>query len=305
MRFYCGVNETKWNHHPVAPGQYACIAPVYGASERTHKENNVSVPADCIVLQDSGAFSDGLGLRLTPRLALERQLKHAAKYHYFDQVEAIASYDLLIDEKWQDGQRRKERWAVSDAYDAVIQTVEAARFMADHAYLVPDWWRFVLSAQGVDTEQYLDCTRQIAPFFRYGDILGLGGWCIIGKMPAIMMPVFRETIIKVIPFAAQFTKRVHVWGVLYSPAIGELLWMCDQYGLELSTDSSGPQVRPCRGDWGYSGWRDNDYQRPPTEIRGIERARHVATVREWLANFRQTKFYREPQVKGKQLCFMF
>lgn len=305
MLFYCGVNETQWNHHPVAPGALACVAPVYGASERTHKENSVRLPTDCKVLVDSGAFSDGPELRITARESLERQLKHAAKYGYFDQVEAIATYDLLIDEKWQNGKRHKTRWSISEAELAVQETVNSARFLSDHCYLVPDWWKFVLSAQGVDADQYLDCTRQIAPLFRDGDILGLGGWCIIGKMPGVMMPVFRETIIKVVPFAAQFTKRIHIWGVLYSPAIGELLWMCDQYGLELSTDSSGPQVRPCRGDWGYAGWRDANYTQPPVETRGLERARHVAAVRDWLSKFRESKFYREPQMKVRQSCFAF
>src|SRR5579885_2655911 len=42
--FYCGLNECDWNHHPVAPGPYACIAPVYGKTARTKKMNRVVVP---------------------------------------------------------------------------------------------------------------------------------------------------------------------------------------------------------------------------------------------------------------------
>ncbi len=30
ISFYCGLNERQWNHHPVAPGSLACVAPVYG-----------------------------------------------------------------------------------------------------------------------------------------------------------------------------------------------------------------------------------------------------------------------------------
>src|SRR6266568_5305521 len=28
IRFYCGLNETTWNHHPMETGPYVCIAPV-------------------------------------------------------------------------------------------------------------------------------------------------------------------------------------------------------------------------------------------------------------------------------------
>lgn len=294
--FYCGINETVWNHHPVDPGPFACIAPVYGSSERTRKENVVKVPSDCSVFEDSGAFSDSLLSRLTPKEAIERQLKHAAKYKYFYQVTGMASYDLLIDEKWQDGQRHKGRWSVLEAELAVKETIESAKFLSKHRYYIPDNVSLILSAQGVDASQYLDCVRRIAPFFGENDILGLGGWCIIGKLPKVMMPVFRETIMKAVPLAAQFTKRIHIWGVLYAPALGNLLWMCDQYGLKLSTDSSGPQVRPCRGSWGYMGWRNKTYRRPDVDIRGLERARHVRAVREWLERFRETKYYKEPKM---------
>jgi hypothetical protein len=37
--------------------------------------------------------------------------------------------------------------------------------------------------------------------------------------------------------------RVHVFGVLYRPALGGLLWLCDELGLALSTDSSGPVLQ--------------------------------------------------------------
>ena len=65
VKFYCGVSEYIWNKHPVMPGKYACISPVYGKSERTKRENKVLVPDDTIVLQDSGAFSDGIDQRVS------------------------------------------------------------------------------------------------------------------------------------------------------------------------------------------------------------------------------------------------
>lgn len=297
---YVGINETKWNHHPVATGPMACVSPAYGSSAETKKENRVSVPSGTSVFEDSAAFCDSPGDRLSFSGAFDRQLGHALKYDYADKIAGMASYDLLIDEKWIDGRRHKARWSENEAIDAVHETVEAAHFLSKNRHLVPNNAPLILSAQGVTAAQYLECAKGIAPFFD-GDILGLGGWCILGKMPSLM-PSFRETIRLVIPFAAQFTKRAHIWGVCYAPALGELLWMCDQFGIRLSTDSSGPQVRPTRGEWGYMGWRDPNYRRQPVEIRGLERARHVEATREWLADFRSLEWYREPIMEARQLC---
>lgn len=296
--FYCGVNEMMWNHHPVEPGPMACISPVYGKSENTKRENAVNIPDTCDVLQDSGAFSDGPGQRLSFRDALDRQIDHAERYGYAEQVTHRASYDLLIDEVWTEGNRHKRRWSVSDAESAVDETVHAAEFMARHKDRLA-----VLSAQGVDANQYYECSRRVIPLLESTDVLGLGGWCITGKMPAIMMPVFRETIRVVIPFAGRSgVRRVHIWGVLYAPALGELLWMCDQYGIALSTDSAGPTLKPAMGEWGYMGWRDRSYKRPPVETRGLERTRHVVATREWLGRLRETRYYKEPRINAVQLA---
>lgn len=291
IRLYIGLNETKWNHHPVAPGRWACVAPVYGRTERTKVKNSVTVPIDTWVLSDSGAFSDGPSSRLDVEQAMRRQLDHAQSYNYVDRLDGFASYDLLIDEKWSDGIRAKKRWGEAEAEAAVEETVRAAQYLHDNRGSIPS--HLVLSAQGVTVKQYTDCVQRIAPFFEERDVLGLGGWCIIGQRRSLI-GVFRQIIREIIPIASQFTKRVHIWGVLYSPAIGELLWMCDQHGLKLSTDSSGPSVRPARGVWGYMAWVDKDYQRPPVEVRGLHRARHVVACREWLDSFRTTEFYREP-----------
>jgi len=194
----------------------------------------------------------------------------------------------LIDEKWEGGKRYKARWTERDAEDAVSETVRAASYLARHRTGV----KLVLSAQGVSASQYLRCTQHIVPLLSPGDVFGLGGWCITGKLPAQMLPVFRETMRLVIPFLGrEGVKQVHIWGVCYAKALGELLWLCDEYGIALSTDSAGPSIRPAMGSWGYAEWRDPTYQRPPVEIRGSERARHVAATREWLEGFRATPHY--------------
>lgn len=294
VRFYCGIAEKRWNHHPVAPGAYACISPVKGASARTHTKNSVYVPEGVQVIQDSGAFSDSHIHRLPFQAALDRQIAHAEQYDYADKITHRASYDLLIDEVWDNGNRFKRRWSVEAAEGAVTETIAAARFLDKNRGQIG----LIQSAQGVDADQYLRCVQRITPLIDpERDILGLGGWCIIGKMPKVMMPTFRETILKVIPFATKAgIQRVHIWGVVYPKALGELLWMCDQHGLSLSTDSVGASTKPVFGEWGYGDWIDRAYQRPGVETRGIERARHVQATVTWLNNFRNSQYFRPPRV---------
>lgn len=295
IRLYVGINETKWNRHPTAPGKWACVAPVYGKTNRTKTKNSVSIPDATFVLSDSGAFSDGPGSRLSFSDAMRRQLSHAQQYKYIDRLAGFASYDLLIDEKWIDGKRTKMRWSESDASQAVDDTVLSAKFLSKNRSYIPA--PLVLSAQGVSVKQYVDCVLRIASLFSDGDILGLGGWCIIGKMRSLIN-IFRRIITQVVPIASQFTSRIHIWGVLWAPAIGELLWICDRHGISLSTDSSGPSVRPTRGVWGYTGWVDKKYQRCPVETRGLDRARHVIATRDWLSRFRSSEFYRDPSLSA-------
>ncbi len=61
IALYCGINERRWNHHLVACGPLACVAPMYGKTLRTKMVNRVCVPPGVVVIQDSGAFSDGPG----------------------------------------------------------------------------------------------------------------------------------------------------------------------------------------------------------------------------------------------------
>lgn len=307
VEFYCGVSETKWNRHEVACGELACISPMKGAKKETKAENRVFVPKGTQVGQDSAAFQDDLSDRLSFQGALDRQRAHAKKYNYETRIKWRVSYDVLIDEVWQDGVKSKRRWSVDEAGRAVKETVAAAEFLALNNH---EDYPLCLSAQGVDAKQYMECAKEIIPMLRNEkDVLGLGGWCIIGMMPKLMMPVFQETILQLIPYAAKRgVKKAHIFGVIYPNALGKLLWLCNQYGLELSTDSASPSCHPWRGQWGYGEWRDNTYQVAPVEIRGLERARHVALTRAWLENLHCTKWHVPPvfvpllpEIRHKQL----
>jgi hypothetical protein len=250
------------------------------------------------MIQDSGAFSDGPRQRVSHAAALDRQIRHAEEYGYLDQIEATASYDLLIDEKWDgNGVRSKSRWSQEEAEAAVEETITAAQYLSENRGLVPGR-RLVLSAQGVTPSQYLRCTQGVVRAMSDGDYLGLGGWCIVGKMPGQMMPSFRATMSTVIPWAAGAgVRRVHLWGVVYAPALAHLAALCDLHGVELSTDSAGPSLKPCLGEWGYADWRDPRYRGAPVETLGLHRAEHVQLTREWLRTF-DTQRYLRPWQPG-------
>jgi hypothetical protein len=226
----------------------------------------------------------------------------------------------LIDEKWSEDEatdglfrRGRRRWTEAAAEAAVEDTVQAARFLAAHRNGIP----CVLSAQGITPKHYLRCVQQLVPLLQDGDWLGLGGWCPVGKFPAQMLPVFRQTMALVLPFLGSVgIRRVHLWGVIYASALADLLWLCEQYQIALSTDSIGPQVRPALGRWGYADWCDWSYRSAPSlppereqeaaqrpvktadghfitlpHVRGRHRAEHVRQVRAWLAGFRRSACY--------------
>lgn len=250
-------------------------------------------PAQMHVLLDSGAFSDAPSQRLTPAGALERQLS------WLDKAESawggrpaqvsLCSYDVLIDEQWTDNRRRKERWSVADGFGAVEQTVNAAHYLASQRGHLSH--RLVLSLQGVDAAQYEQCARAVLPVATPADWIGFGGWCIIGRHQR-MLPLLWETARRVLPLVVSAgISHVHIFGVLWEPALAGLLWLCDRYGLTLSTDSTAPLLACTRGNLRKAGarrpyWRDN--------------------VNYWithLAHLRTSCYYREPPRPAEQLSF--
>lgn len=95
----------------------------YGPCTRYTRDEAPLVDGWC----DSGAFNDAPEDRLTPDAALERQLlwevRASEKWNWPYRHEGVVSYDLLIDEKWTHGRKKKERWTVRDA-DAALEGLE-------------------------------------------------------------------------------------------------------------------------------------------------------------------------------------
>lgn len=287
IKFYCGVGETSWNTCPVTPGPYTCISPVYGNTHHTRKENRIALPNNTAVIQDSGAFSDGIDNRLSVEVASARQIMHAHKYNYAHQITHVASYDLLIDERWKEGVRYKERWTEDIATTAVQETVDNAKWLSNNRHIIPHAPHLVLSAQGVTPNQYLSCTQQIIPYLQKGDIFGLGGWCITGKRKAKMMPILSKTMQLIFPVLHEANVTwVHVWGVLLAEALAQIGFWCNKYNIIFSTDSVGPSTRPAFGKWGYADWINPTYKRKNGKQRGIDRIHHVQKTREWLSEFK-------------------
>lgn len=96
------------------------------------------------------------------------------------------------------------------------------------------------------------------------------------------MHQFWVTCRRVLPLIADAgIRRVHIFGVMYRPALGGLLWLADRHGLAVSTDSSGPVLATTwknqkKAGAVYPTWEEN-----------------VAWWQRELANLRHSDFYRE------------
>lgn len=236
---------------------------------------------------DSGAFNDAPEDRLEPDGALERQLsweeRASAKWCAPYRHAALVSYDLMIDEKWIGGRKKKERWDVADADRAVRVTVDAAAYLAgQRERLKPR--QLVMATQGVDALQYAECAAGVLAHCAPDDIFGLGGWCILGREKK-WLPTFWASLRKVLPLvAAKGLSRVHIFGVMWRPALGGLVWLADKHRLAVSTDSA-KAASDCTwrtASWSQTGrkcetWEDN-----------------VKWWKDALANLRSSVFYREP-----------
>jgi hypothetical protein len=250
------------------------------------------------VLFDSGAFPEVIaGCRVTPEKSLERQLWAINSLPKFKDA-WIVSYDRLIDEKHVNGTRVKQRWSVEEGESAVRETVEAAKFLDSQRHLL-EGYTLVQSCQGVDAEQYLRCVNQVLPYCRPGDVVGLGGWCILGRQPSYLQ-TFWETINLVIPaIASAGITKIHIFGVTWYkprknqplPPLQPLLWVCDQYGIALSTDGRSPISNALWKDSSRAGatfsyWRHN-----------------LAWVKAEFATLRSSSLYQSPPGFAVEKCY--
>jgi hypothetical protein len=259
IRLYIGGLAAKVRGIPVDQAGYRC----YTAAWSPRKIGKVEIdPNEVIALLDSGAFTDIRDdARLTPEQSLERQLRWERDFSEMCgstwRAEMLASYDRLIDEKLVNGERKKIRWSVREGESAVVETIEAARYLASRQR---DLWprSLVLAAQGVDEVQYAECVAEILRFADPDDTIGLGGWCILGRRQRLL-PVFKRTVETVAPMIARAgLSTVHIFGVLWEPALAYLLAVADEHQLGVSTDSSKPVISVTWSDPRKAGVRSEE-----------------------------------------------
>lgn len=236
---------------------------------------------------DSGAFQDVRpDLRLTPAEALSRQLRWEglARETWGDprwRLARLVSYDRLIDEKWTAAGKKKVRWSVREADSAVRETVDAAAYLSSRREALSPRG-LILACQGVDATQYAECATGVLAHCRPGDVFGLGGWCILGIQRS-WLPTFWAAMRRVLPMVrAAGLSQVHIFGVMWRPALGGLLWLADQEGLAVSTDSSSPVLAAC--------WKSAT----PSNKKCDRWEDNVTWWRRELSWLRHSEFYREP-----------
>lgn len=212
-----------------------------------YKMKNIMGTPLCIC--DSGAFQDiDKETRLTPMNALLRQVRYRdmiAKEKDGFNFEAFCIYDQMIgvDECIIDGKKVKLRGTEDTAKQAIQDTLGSAQVYYKYRdeYNVD---KVVWISQGVTPKQYLqECTIPLLDYFRDDDYYGFGGFCIIGRMRKIMLPLFYETVSLVLPaLKSRNIKRVHVLGVCIPEAIKHIVHESRKYSITVSTDSSAPEI---------------------------------------------------------------
>jgi queuine/archaeosine tRNA-ribosyltransferase len=242
MEYFVSKNHNTLNKRVFAPETITnrlCLNPKYGVYLQ-------SPPAQMNILLDSGAFQDReRSQRLSFNDALDRQLRYEQHLGFVSKY--IVSYDRIVDESpIVQGKRRKRRVSRRTADRYVEETIDAAKFFADQRRdLKPR--RLVLSNQGVNPDQYVDCVKETLSFSHPSDVIGMGGFCIIGQVPKYTEDYF-ETLERTLPLLRKSgVKRLHLFGVGVFKVLIKTHVMCQKYGIIPSYDTSSPEFNAVFG----------------------------------------------------------
>ena len=197
---------------------------------------------------DSGAFQDvGENTRLSFPHALNRQLAFEKKLTPDHRpAYAIVSYDRLVDEQFNGIAQIKERVPLELSAPYIEETIKASEYLARKRR---DLWprKLILSCQGTTTDQYLDCLNSILQVAQPGDIIGLGGFCIISKSKEYERQ-FYDVINKAFPIIASHgLKQVHIFGVGIIRVLVQSEMLAQRYNLTCSYDTSSYEVNAVMG----------------------------------------------------------
>ena len=239
MRFFVSRCHDSLNGVPYAPElrtPYLCLNPYYRVTL------DPRVPVSYIL--DSGAFQDVSGRRLSNEGALERQLVFegiVGRPAY-----AVVSYDHLVDEQIVDGVQTKARVSKDLGKTYVDESIEAARYLTSKRDVLGPR-KLILSCQGADDTQYLECLDSILDIARPGDIIGLGGFCILSRSKRYEEEFYR-VVSKGFPRIRDAgIDRVHIFGM----GVFRALVQADIYGrmngIECSYDTSAAEMNAVFG----------------------------------------------------------
>lgn len=253
MQFFVSKNHNNLNRKPFSPEVETpriCLNPKYGV--------RLERPARSLeILLDSGAFQDiNDHKRLSFDAALQRQLNFEERVGFRSKY--LVSYDRIVDETFnEDGRRVKLRVDGRTARKYVDQTIDAAKHLADQRHeLKPR--RLVLSNQGVSPGQYTRCVKEVLTFSERGDVIGLGGQCIVGQRPGYSRDYF-AVLKNILPMIRRRgIRRLHVFGLGTFPVLVKTQALCWKFGVVPSYDTSALEINarwgkvvapPNVGDW--------------------------------------------------------
>lgn len=236
MLFYASKCHNILNSLDFTPEKYA------GQLMLNPNYPSVSIPKDCKYIMDSGAFQDVADdKRLSFKDALDRQLNFEKKLGV--EAEAIVSYDRLVDEQLTNGKQIKQRVDIDEGAEYVEETIKASEYLT---HTLPNR-TLVLSNQGTNVKQYVDCVEHILNMAKPTDIIGIGGFCILSRNKQYRLDYF-EILKKILPaIQKKNIRRLHIFGMGVIDVLIQTDIICNKYGVVCSYDTSSLEVNSVFG----------------------------------------------------------
>lgn len=242
MQYFVSKNHDRLNRKTFEPEKFSsriCLNPSYPVTLGGRTSN-------LTVMLDSGAFQDIQSEdRLSYSAALDRQLEFERDQDIF--ANYLVSYDRIVDESpTVQGERKKRRVGSQTADRYVRETIDAAKYLSDQREdLEPR--RLILSNQGVSPDQYIGCVKETLKFAEPGDVIGFGGFCIIGQVPRYTQDYF-EVLKRSLPLLKKKKiKRIHVFGVGVFKVLIKTHVLCSRAGITPSYDTSSLELNAVFG----------------------------------------------------------
>ena len=239
MRFYVSKCHDSLNGVPYNPELKTpnlCLNPYYRVKLTPGYEVNY--------ILDSGAFQDVKGIRLTFADALKRQLNFENVVGH--PAYAIVSYDHLVDDQMVDGIQTKVRVDKDTGQQYVNETIEAAEYL-DSKRADLGKRKLILSCQGSNVEQYLDCIDSVLEIAKPGDIIGFGGFCILCKNKLYEEEVYRVVTKGIPKIRDAGIDKVHIFGMGVFRALVQADIFARMHDVECSYDTSAAEMNAVFG----------------------------------------------------------